>query len=355
MNRSYDNESRSRQAGPTKAEETLDRALDAMVRGDHRGLDALKATDPDLAESTAEVFSLATRGGFAQIDFGPDVLPAEWRNHPTRTRRRLVTTLGAVAATIVLAIGLASAVPGVLPEGDGHTPTLAALDAPPAQDGATRPAIDAEPTVTLGELNAEPTATADPSATGSTPPLSPDDCRVEPRTRNEVLEMLSVAPAQDPGPPGVREVSVSEIPAEDLNRVYREWQACVRYGATWQAMALESPRFIRMDIYGYWDFIGRYPVQVPYSTSTLNEILDGRELIDASQYSAWEEIGFPPLPVLEIDESRPVLVSEDGTYITVSAIKLTSSDEAYPRDGYVSFELVDGRWLVTNMSSLQLD
>ncbi len=332
------------------SEETLDQALDALTRGDRRGIEQLGRLDPALADSVSEVYELADLSGFAEDQSYPMPLMMERRRvgRPPTTRRRVMTTFATVAATVALALGLATAIPALIPDREREAATLEALDAPPVLDGTTEGAAADGTDETVADPEAREVAT-----------LSPDDCTAEPRPRDEVLEILSVAPAEDQLPTGFNEAPADQFPVAELNQVYREWQACTRFGSTLQTMALETPALIRKDIYGTWGAIERMANVEPYSEATLNEIIEGREAIDATELASYEEAGNFPVSILQIDESEPVHVdvATGGTWVTVDTVKINPGSNArYPRDFlFISFQLVDGRWLIADMDSIQLD
>ncbi|MGI8486175.1 MAG: hypothetical protein ACR2OU_18190, partial [Thermomicrobiales bacterium] len=190
-------------------------------------------------------------------------------------------------------------------------------------------------------------------------PVTSDECTVAPRSRADVLQILSSPPGSYADIFNAKNMhSGGDMPVDKLNQVFREWQACVKFGSTWQYLALETDYMIRADIYGAqsWD---RGPLLEPYSQTTINEILDGRELVDNDRRTRWLEVwqgqGISlPETVLVIDQSEKAQfgMSEDGTYIaSVGVTKLNQvNGEQWPRNGTVDFELVNGQWMIANVS-----
>ena len=341
--------------GPVSvAEEALDRALDALVRGDGRALDRLGRLDPALAGSVSDVYGLADLSEFGGDPSYPKHLMATRRRlrRPSTTRRRVMTTLATIAATITLVVGLATAIPAWVPDAEREAATLAALDAPPVFDATTDETARAEATLpspedatiqseTEGERSAVVATQGDPP-----PPLTPDDCAVEPRSRQEVLEILSVAPATGNriAPP---ELPLDDESRKDLDQALRGWRACTAFGLTGQAMTLETEQFIREDVYGDPKF------PVAYSASTLNEILDVREIVDGERAERMSDpaVAGDELVAFVDPRGRNEITPEGVPTVTARVDVILVSPST--GDGYrvwpVFFEREDGEWRIRSI------
>jgi hypothetical protein len=152
-------------------------------------------------------------------------------------------------------------------------------------------------------------------------------------------------------------ISDSEADSEvldALDKTLRAWQACARYNDTSGAMTLESEGYVRRKIYP-----DLYTVD-PYSDATIDEILDGFERTDEVYGARTPEPGEPAneWPVLVIDRTRPITVSEDGTRIDayVNMVPIDNGNSQDVRDGgdsprqadggFVMFVLEDGLWRI---------
>ncbi|MGI8404614.1 MAG: hypothetical protein ACR2OE_07595 [Thermomicrobiales bacterium] len=277
-----------------------------------------------------------------------------------------MSTFSALAAALLLGLGIYGAIPLFTPSQD-HDPEptsiafVAGEGSPTASlasgggDASTTPPAYSTATSQIGVPGAD--------ATG-VDPVTSDECTVAPRSRNDVLQILSSPPGSYADivnaknmRGGPQQITFDGIPVDQLNQVFREWQACVKFGATWQYLALETDYMVRADIYGSQSF-DRGPLLQAYSQDTLNNLLDGRELVDndrrARWTDAWQTSQQLPETVLVIDMSQGAQfsISEDGTYIaSVHVAKLNqATGEQIPRNGSVDFELVDGEWRIANVS-----
>ena len=288
--------------------------------------------------------------------------------HDHRMRRILMSTLSGLAAAMLIGFGIYGAIPLFGPDHDPEptTTTIAFVAGQGSPTAALASGGDGN-TTTTPSTTGDGVVIGEPGANASgVDPVTSDECTIPPKSRADVLQILSSPPGSYADivnaknmRGGPRQVTFDDIPVDQLNQVFREWQACVKFGSTWQYLALETDYMIRADIYGAqsWD---RGPLLKPYSQATINDLLDGRELVDndrrARWLEAWQKQLFPSLPetVLVIDQSQGAqfFVSEDGTYIaSVGVAKLNQvSGEQRPRNGTVDFELVNGQWMIANVS-----
>lgn len=275
-----------------------------------------------------------------------------------------MSTLSGLVAAMLIGIGIYGAIPLFSPDHDAEPTTIAFVAGQGSPTAALASGGD-------GSTTPPPSNTGDGVVIGEpgvnasgVDPVTSDECTVAPRSRADVLAILSSPPgsyadivnAKHMRGPG--QLTADDVSIDELNKVFREWQACVKFGSTWQYLALETDYMIRADIYGAQVF-SRGPLLEPYSQSTINDILDGRELVDHDRRTrwleAWRDQGISlPETVLVIDQSQDAqfLVSEDGTYIAnVPVAKLNQvSGSQLPRNGTVDFELVNGQWMIADVS-----
>jgi hypothetical protein len=297
--------------------DALDRALDDFVRGNRR---RSKRLESNMGTTVDRVFALAEVGGMS----GAGLVPGR----PVRKlipwpMRQIVSVASTVAVVVILAVGINATFPGFRDQSTGLGTSIATMDAEDDQI--------------------------------SVHPLVPDDCRWGSRSREELHEILGIVPSDNDLPDMI--VSDSDAdPAvlDSLDETLRAWQACARYNDTFGAMTLESEGFIRRKIYP-----DLYTVD-PYSDATIDEILDGFERTDEVYGARTPEPGEPAneWPVLMIDRTRPITVSEDGTRIdayvnSVSIVDASSQDVRGGDDspgqwdsGFVMFVFEDGVWRI---------
>jgi len=383
----------------TSPENALDQALDALLQDDPTALDAL---DPMMRATVARLYDLADLAGpetlaaltddaaRASADARPSrplapvtTLPVE-RPAPSRRRsprRFIMPTLSGLAAALILGLGIYGAIPifnDADPAGptqiafqavDDSTPTTIAADDPLVFTGGD-PLVNANGSTYLPPVGTELTGLDGEDALN---PISPDECMIAPRTRDEVVTILSTPPAAGDDAPMVGDEStIDDATLTEIQATFREWQACVRFGATWQATALETDQYIRTDFYddgpvltSIYDLI-----DVPYSEETINGILDGRISLDEQKAALGAQLATNPdgseggldlkLWVIDLtppanDDTKPVYVSSNGgTYLTFSVV-LTQPrliTDAIPTAS-VSFKLVDGVWQIDQWISLE--
>ncbi len=178
--------------------------------------------------------------------------------------------------------------------------------------------------------------------------LLPEECTVQPRSRDELLAVLSEPSSEVAGDPVGRLQEDLNLPAsidnetyELLQQIYQEWQACAYYGLTMERLALESNESIRRSVYENGQVTG-------YSSSTLNEIIDGWLEVDAYRLDVGaigtDQNSGTQILVLDPTELR---VSQDGAYVSISV------SQGFPGIGvvdhqvaHVEFVLEDGYWRI---------
>lgn len=299
-------------------DDRLNEALEAMLRGDRRGLHEL---DPEMGSTIDQLFGWAELSGFAdepasditdssqnrvesQVFSAPGSPSRESSiSSPTPASRSFdehVTNSG--NANDRLAIQGMRAVPEKPVTGLGRRPILAIIQAIAAilliafaALGARSLVVDwhddADPTsVSLAAIDAIPTPTVSPSPTPyptNAPnqsltmvmaPLSASDCDREPRSREELLGILGTPPAAHP------EMKIGSTSADaetraEIEGLLRSWWSCHTYGMTWEQTAYESKQYIRETIYG------DPQISTAYSARTLNELLNGQSRKDAERLS----------------------------------------------------------------------
>ncbi|MGC4104848.1 MAG: hypothetical protein QM753_00645 [Thermomicrobiales bacterium] len=364
---------------PDLSDDQFDTVLDAMVHGNHAGLTDL---DPEMRSTVIELLDWATLSGFAGEAPAPplassvitrqptDERAAPARNVPpespipihallsaTRPRRAsrrtiIMSTVSGLAAALILGLSLYGAIPNFTDRAPSPTTiSLAGADGTHLADAGTTPTTASDSVI----------GSPGPNSDG-VDPLSSDECTVTPIPRSAVISILQSPPGEyadivNAKPmAGVVDGWPDAIPVDDLNAVFREWQACVKFGETWQYMALQTDYMTRSDIYGP-QLLSRPVLTAAYSDATLNDLLSGREQVDADRQDAWLEYvnagGALPENVLIIDQTvfNGIGISHDGTYIaSVPIAKLNQANgEQIPRNGTVDFELVDGQWKIARV------
>jgi hypothetical protein len=367
------------------SDDRFDAILDAMLRGDRSGLSDL---DPEMASTLDQVLGWAALSGFAHeppsatpdsmrsapvvTDDAPrnsaritpdapipiratSIAPATRPQHRASRRRVIMSAFSGIAAALVLGLSIYVAIPALNDRTD-RTPSPTAISLAGA-DGTRLADAGTTPDTGSGDIIGSP----GPDANGIDV-LTSDECTVAPLSRPEVLSILEMPPGDyadifNAKDMRSQESSFADIPVNDLNAAFREWQACVKFGATWQYIALQTDYMTRSDIYGP-QLLSRPALVNAYSDSTLNDILDGRVLIDQKRRDGWANHvangGSLPGSLLVIDETADpttISISTDGTYIaSVPVTKLTPySGETYPRNGTIDFELVDGQWKIAKV------
>jgi hypothetical protein len=282
----------------------LDRALDEFVRGRRRQVNRL---EPELATTIDRMFALAEVSGMnGAIHTRPARRLLPWK--AGIPMKQVVSVISTVAAVVILAIGINASVPGFR---DQHA----------------------------GLGTAVPTSDAEDGYQVSIAPLAPSDCNVEPRNRNEVVNILSVA--QDSDWYGMSDGPnlIDERTFRDLDEVLRQWQACRDYGQTFEWLNLVSSNYLRSEVYGM-----RFPRPI-YSSSTLNEIIDGWVTTDELRHPDAEGSFGGRLLIVRNLESSPELTGNTRIDISVDILD-TISGEIVDK-GYVVFVYEQESWRIS--------
>lgn len=295
-----------------------------------------------------------------------------------------MSTFSALAAALLLGLGIYGAIPLFTPSQDHDPePTSIAFRAVDGTPEATAKADVAPGLIYSGGApltNADGTTYTPPIGTVLTGmngvdelnPVSPAECTVNPRTRENVVQVLSTSPrAGDIYPTTLDGSHLDETTMGEIQATFRERQACRRFGKTWQAVALETEQFIRTDFYVGGGVLGNWMLpDVAYSESSINNILDAQISLDGAkstlgdqqaQGAQGSEAGLN-LNLWVIDMARPTSDPRSGTYpsaaggtfITVTVVWTNArlqNNSALPTAN-VKFQLVDGRWRIADWGNL---
>jgi hypothetical protein len=325
----------------------LDQALDALMRGDHSGLDALP---PEMAATVSRLIWLQQEGADVVETMPPDADASERliARGPASARPAQVSIPGAITTTPVSApmsrrtrraTGIEREPPAggkdVTPirrrewHGVNALLRVAAIVLVLALAGGSIYGI-----VTMREES-------DFGSTGTEglypQQLQPGRCNVEAIDREYVLEILRDI---DVDRDEVLRRATLLRPAELSNgevatfvQLFVEWQSCRRFGATYQAMAMQAPYFTREDFYGETTLDFRGPVETAYSDATLNEMLDRREELDTTSRLYWENAGHYPSPSETLILGGEKFATDDGHFIAIRAL---------------TWDMDTGEWLISN-------
>lgn len=183
--------------------------------------------------------------------------------------------------------------------------------------------------------------------------LTPDDCTTPPRSREEMVSILSTTPSPDgislpsegAEPSDYREVDQRTY--DTLQDAYFQWQACTFWAMTWQVAATQSEERNRFDMYltvRHPNGRTPYDTVTPYSAGTLNEILDGWEEADAADRVVWESVGFTQADEIWVIDPASLTIASDGSSASFLDTKLTRDRGSIPREHQVVFIFQDGSW-----------
>lgn len=188
-------------------------------------------------------------------------------------------------------------------------------------------------------------------------PLDPERCASAPTSRERALEILrDVDVDRDEAlrrSTMLAPVEPDQIPAGELNARFTAWQACRRFGLTYQAMTLQAPYFTREDFYGEDTNDFRGPVETAYSDAALNELLDRREELDATSYRYWETLDFHPDPTWTLILAGEAYTSPDQKFIAIRAMAFDVASDAWkPTPTVVVFQFLDGQFLLFDIQAI---
>ncbi len=338
---------------PSTPDDQFNDAIEAMLHGDRSGLQSL---DPDLESTSDLLCDWSERSGFAdepptRIAFvdhdttsatggSPVLLPSTPSlrqvhvepnsNIPVRKRPHpLVAIVSSIAALLLIGMAAYGARPFFTDRDGNSQPTAVSFVAANATSSST---VNPSPTP-------YPTKAPDPSLAYVVPPLTATDCTAPPRSRDEILSILST-------PPGLGAVTyygnliADQGTSDEINTLLRNWESCAAYGMTSERMAYESDQFLRETVYGSpW-------IKTAFSPSTLNELLDAQATTDAERVSKI----FPEWSIVTIDPSSTVWITpESGPILTIRADVIVVSPQTGERENgpySMAFVYEDGGWKI---------
>lgn len=318
----------------------LDRAIDALMRGDHSGLDDLP---PELAATVDRLFWLSHEsgenqaGGEVRDDFpasgwgAPQPVPV---NEPIHTARmgapvsaRTMRTLDANARAFTEDASPASgfsrgrSIPLIM--------RIAAIVLVVVVSGAAiygvLPLLEESDLGTSNGLDVDDLRLVQ---------LLPEQCPAVGMSRQDALDILrDVDPERDAvlrrsimlGPVGDEWTP----PFDGLNHTFHTWLSCRRFGHSYEAMVYESPYFIREDFYGDTSMGFRNPAVSAYSDDVLNEMLDHRYTADMSARRYWEDIDLLPDPAETPLLRGDTYVSDDRQFVAIRAMQFNVKSETW--------------------------
>lgn len=354
-------------------EDCLDADLDLLLKGG-------KPEGP-LGETAERVLRLASEGGLLSSRTGPAAVPRKPATRMPLTflnkrRWRIAMSLTSTAAVVAVVLTMTF---GGMPtafwsdtNNDDSRLQLAAQDSTPACEQIR------QDTGLEGNCTSTPSPRPDNSGivmAGVPRALTAEDCTVEPRSREDMIEVLSTLP-EAPTYPILDSNTVSEPPTldnfhEDMDAsvaltqeaydqaqaAFFQWQACTTFYLTWQWAAVESDARLRDALYIVSNSDGRGPntflnTTEPYSEATLNEILDGWEASEAVSGEHLAESGFTGNDEVFVIDPTSVFSSADGTRLSGSGHLFIGGvdSETLPNDGApllplsVSMVLENGAW-----------
>ncbi len=177
--------------------------------------------------------------------------------------------------------------------------------------------------------------------------LSKDDCNVEPRTSEELIQILSTVPestSQRLGP----QLPLDQGTFDELQQTLYAYQACLKFGKTFQWTALESPNALRHRVYQ----LGQI---TPYTPLTLSEIIAGWEEVDATRVQVAEFAGTEPVWILDPykEDESGVVVTENSIYLPAANRFFNGSEVNYGQQQTgVIFTPEDEAWRIERFPSV---
>jgi len=195
---------------------------------------------------------------------------------------------------------------------------------------------------------ASPVATPAGSLASAPPrPFMREDCNVEPRSREDLIEILGTLPTIEGGNPSALDGTLDQATFDEFQETLRAYQACRLFGMTLQWTALLSENTLRGLVYTRGQ-------TSPYSPAVLDEIVRGWEEVDALRSTSAESLTAEGLAnmcaiVLDPDQSTEAGFMVIGTLIQVPAV-LTVGEHTEVNTGIevhtVGFVLEDGSWQI---------
>lgn len=364
-----------------KNEDRLDADLDLLVKG--------RKPEGPLGDTVEQVFHLACKGELLSSRMTMAVMSRKPEKRvplafPFKTDWRIAMFLTSTAAVVAIVLSMTF----------GGIPTAFWSN---IGNDDSRPQIAAQvSTPTCEEIRQDTGLEGNCTSTPPPPPdnsgimmaeapraLTADDCTVEPRSREEMLDVLSTLPEARTHP--ILSIDTeSELPTLDnffdgmeagvaltqdaydqAQAAFIEWQACTTFYLTWQWAALESDTRLREEVYVALNANGEGPygylnATEPYSEATLNEILDGWEASEAVSRDHLAEGEFTATDRVFVFDPNSVYYSADGTIFSGAAREFVGGvDSASPDGGSgmgevqlsVDMVLEDGVWRLAYQKS----
>lgn len=356
-----------------KDEDRLDADLDLLLKGG-------KPEGP-LGDTAERVFQLASEGGLLSSRTWPAAMPRKAAKrvpltflHKRHWRIAMSLTSTAVVVAVVLTMifgGMPTALWSTTNNDDSRVQFAAQESTPHCEQIR-------QDTGLTGNCTSTPPPRPDNSGivmAEAPQALTAEDCTVEPRTREEMLDVLSTLPkAQthpildsdtESEPPTLDNfyggtdagVALTQDAYDEAQAAFIQWQACTTFYLTWQWVTVESDARLREEVYmalnrNGWGPYGYLNTTEPYSEATLNEILDGWEASEAVSRNHLAESGFTATDRVFVLDPNSAYYSADGTRLAGTAHLFVGGvdSDTMPDDGIgeirlsVSMVLENGAW-----------
>ena len=350
--------------------EQLDQALDALLRGDHSGLDTLP---PEMTATISRLFWLAQEGDVVgkpeQVDFIPDrpatppILPSRVPTgdsshaHDSGDARESIP----MSARTRKAIGFGRPEPATTSRlSSAHRQRFSAAHTLLRVAAIALVLIIAGGSIygviTIREERLDQTGSG---ATVDIRPhqLLPGRCTAEPLDREHTLLILrDVDVDRDRSLRQSIDLKPVELNDGEVNRfehLFVIWQACRRFGYTYEAMALQSPSFTREDFYGENSPGRSGPVGTAYSDSALNEMLDRREEADTTSRQYWENVGSLPGVEETLLLRGEAFATDDGHFVAIRAVTFDENTaQGVPTTTVVVYQFLNEQYVLFDIQSI---